>query len=525
MFGGLLSVRLKSAERALKEGRLDDALRMAGEPDIAGQSRGSRLLTSLATALLERARTHYREERFTEALLDLSRAERCGASESEVSALRNQISAVAREVARQEAERKRRIEQARRYVEGGSLAAGRQLLESAVGDDGDLAQLRREIDKRSARAAELLAQAEGFFRQERTADAVEHLQRALQLDAHSESAMCLEAQICRSAVEDARAAFLAGNLRRAEAELAALGQLGRHDDARGEMADWLRCAAEAGAAFRAGRYAEASERIRRVAGMAPGVAWLQQTVAELERVETALRGLRSGPLGDAPAAVSPLEKSPIAETVLLPPPSVAAKAETLLPPALLLLVDGGGSYLLHRGERVTIGRAAAADPADIALVSDLSARHAELFRVEDDYFLLSPNEVEVAGRSARQQLLRDGDRIVLARRAKLTLHLPNRRSPSARIDLSDSTRMAHDVRRVVLFKQTAMIGRGSDCHVTCHSARTNLVLFERGGRLWIRPQRGGGELEVPLGAPVEIEGASFVIQPYPAGPAGAAQRV
>ena len=93
--------------------------------------------------------------------------------------------------------------------------------------------------------------------------------------------------------------------------------------------------------------------------------------------------------------------------------------------------------------------------------------------------LLSSQDVEVGGKRTRHQLLRDGDRVVLARRAKFTLRIPNRKTSSARLDLSDSTRMPNDVRRVIMFKQTAMIGRGANCHVTCNGAARDLVLWNQ----------------------------------------------
>jgi len=526
MFGGLLSVRFKAAERALKEGRLADALRMAGEPDIAGHPRGGRLLADLAKAFMERGRQHYRAERFTEALLDLGHAARCGATEADVAELRAQVTTVAHEVARQDADRRRRLEQARRYVDGGSLAAGRQLLQSAASGDGDWAQIRKDIEARERRAADLVAQAEGLYRQQRLDLAAQHLQRALQLDGHNERAMALEAKLCAQAVSEARVAFEAGHLRRAQSELAALGTLGRHDDAVGEMALSLRCAEDAARAMDAGRYDEARQRVRRLQALTPKTPWVNSAVEDVDRLDAALLALRSSPLGDAPDSAGVHAAPPLGETIMLAPPRPYAPADlAALPAALLLLVDGGGSYLLHRGDRVSIGRAAANEPADIPVFSDLSVRHSDLLRVEDDYFLLGAHEAEVAGRRTRQQLLRDGDRVILARRAKFTLRLPNRRSPSARVDLSDSTKMPHDVRRVVLFKNTAMIGRGADCHITCHAARGSLVLFERGGQLFVRPQgrADAGETPVRLGEPVDVEGASFVIQRWSGGSADASR--
>jgi len=517
MFGGLLSVRIKAAERALRDGRLDDALRMAEEAEIAGHARGGKLRHDLGRALLERARAHYRAERFTEALLDLGKAERCGAAEGEVAELRAQVTVVAREVARQDADRRRRVEQAQRHVAGGSLAAGKQMLQSVAGDV-EVERMRQDIQKREQRVQDLLAQAESLLAQQRVEAAADHLQRAMAIDAHHAAALRLESKICAQAHQEARAAFAGGRLQRARAELAVLGQLGRSDDARADLDELLTCAEDASRALLAGQFDEVRQRLRRLQSLAPEVAWIQEAAEHAARLDSALLALRSGPLADGFRPAAGKGADALGETLPMPraTPAAGAPADSL-PTSLLLLIDGGGSYLVHRGQRLSVGRAATSDPADLPIYSDLSARHAEVMRVEDDYFLLGAHEVEVDGRPARQQLLRDGDRVVLARRAKFTLRMPSRRSPSARIDLSDSTKTPHDVRSVILFKHTAIIGRGSDCHITCHSARCNLVLYERGGRLFVRSQ-GGSEREaaaVVPGRPVEIEGASFSVQPWP----------
>jgi hypothetical protein len=67
-----------------------------------------------------------------------------------------------------------------------------------------------------------------------------------------------------------------------------------------------------------------------------------------------------------------------------------------------------------------------------------------------------------------------------------------------------------------------MIGRGSNCHVNCHTATRDLVLFERGGQMYVRAQGLGGASAVAVepGKPVELEGVSFVVTPWSLGPAG-----
>jgi len=74
------------------------------------------------------------------------------------------------------------------------------------------------------------------------------------------------------------------------------------------------------------------------------------------------------------------------------------------------------------------------------------------------------------------------------------------------------------VRRVVLFDQHATVGSGPNAHIMCRHAGTPLVLFERGGQLWIRQQSDGHvdteAKSLRLGEPVEIGGVSLVVEPW-----------
>lgn len=532
MFRGLLFVRMKAAEQALRDGRLDDAFRMASEVEIAGQARGARLLAKLADAFVVRARDHYRAERFTEALVDLGKADQCGGQESETAELREQVLTVAQEVARQEADRRRRVEQARRCVQGGSIAAGKRLLVSVAGDDAEIEKLQKEMNDREKRSLELITQAASLVKRGRTDEAVDHIERARKLDAGNEEALRLEGQVCDAVAAEARSAFDAGRLKAARSALNRLRSLGRHHNDIAQLTECMDAADQAGAALGAAQFELAQQRVRRLQGLSPKTGWIKQAASQLDRIDAALLSLRGGPLGEL--AHTPLlntgretataKPADLRETVLLPGRAATGGSE-LLPKQLLLLIDGGGSYLLHRGDRANVGRAASEDPADIPLYSDLSVAHADIVRVEEDYFLISPNEVEVAGRRTRHQLLKDGDRMVFARRAKITLHVPNRKSPSAALDLSDSTKMPNDVRRIVLMKDTAMIGRGPGCHIACNSAHQTLVLHERNGELWVRPQGRGGSAvarRVELGETIEMDGVSFAVQTWSVRPSGLA---
>ena len=148
----------------------------------------------------------------------------------------------------------------------------------------------------------------------------------------------------------------------------------------------------------------------------------------------------------------------------------------------------------------------------------VAARDSYIKRVDDDYFLYSAKDVEVAGRLTKQHLLHDGDRVVLGTKAKFTFRLPTRKSSTALLEMSDTTKIPQDVRRVVLFSKHATIGPGASAHIRCQHAGLPIILFEREGSLWVRMKSNGHvdaqAQQLVVGKPMEIGGASFVLQPW-----------
>ncbi len=524
MLSRLLTVRLKAAENALKAGRYDEAFRLATEPDLREHRRGAAILQKLTDKFIERARAHFQADRFSEALLDLTKAEAGGVRKTEVAELREQVRVVADEEVRQKNSRHLQLEAARRRIERGSLAAGQRLLDDVAPGDAQAEALKRRAELSEEEAGEKLDQVERLLAAGQLRDAVDRFVRAKKLDPQSLRVAELEAKIGRTVLKRVRDSVDGGRLNAAGEELASLGEVARNLSERRETAEILEQAQRSAGALGQNRFDDLRHEIARLAHLLPGTKWVSQAADQLRRLDELLLSLRAGPLGQAagPGAVVAGSPAPAAlaspawmdETVALD----RAPAAAPLPERLLLLVDGGGSYLLHRGERVSVGRAAASRPADVPIFSDLSERHADIARVDDDYFLFASREVEVAGRPARHQLLQDGQRVVLARRAKFTFRLPSRQSSSAVLEMSESTRLPNDVRRVVLFKRMAMMGFDRTAHISCGAADRGLLLFERAARLWVRPlAHGGVDTEarpVTIGQPVEMCGVSFVIEPW-----------
>ena len=532
MLGRLFTTRLKAAENALRQGRLNEAYRIATTPDIREHRRGTALLKKLAERFVERAREHFAADRFAEALRDLDRAETGGVLIDRIRELRDQINTVANEAARQEQSRRDRLADARRRIADGSLQGGRRVLDAASEGDAAAVRMKRDIEMRDHEASEVFDQVRRLIRDGQWITAVERFAKGRALDPQDPACARLEAELCTRILKNTRQSIKDGRVRRAADELACLGELGQGLPARREVEEMLRLVKQAGESLRSGDCDGARQSVMRLQHLAPEIGWVSKAVKHLGAIDGLVTSLRAGPLGafeDAPPPAAAPRKAAavraanLAETVAVP----AAPRAGDLPDRLLLLVDGGGSYLLLRKDRVCIGRAATSNPADIPIFADLADRHADIARVEDGYFLFSRQEAGVEGRRAGQRLLQSGDRVVLGRKAKFTFRLPNRKSPSATIDLSDTSKLPNDVRRVVLFNQNAMIGYGKGFHIQCQMARNPLVLFERSGRLWVR--RAGRERAAPEAAPieigktVEIDGVSMVAKPWSVRPGGSSR--
>jgi hypothetical protein len=530
MFSGLFNSRLKAAEKALSEGRWDEAFRLAVQPDLRKNKRGGAVLASLAEKFLERARKAYREDRFAEALMDLDRAEAGGILQEQIAELRQYVQTVATETARHEDSRRDRIQAAVKRIEDGSLDAGRQILAKAV-DDPVAREVHRKVVERAAEVATIIEQASRLLGGGQLAQAADRVRKGKSIDAHHPELARIETTLCERILGEARTALGEGKLARAADELNCLGDLGAKLPTRKELTDLLSIAREAGSHLTAHDYSEARRAMMTLAARLGETPWIKITLEHLRVLTENYATVSAGPLGDRmdrqhgrglpPARIDDRTTRPssLDDTVGLP--SIRRGGECALPDRVLLLVDGGGSYLILRGNAASLGRVAAEHPADIPVYSDVAERHANIQRVDDDYFVFGTKEIEVGGRPVQHQLLRDGDRVVLGKKAKFNFRVPSRKSPSAVLELSDTTKMPNDVRRVVLFHQSATLGQGSTAHILCRHAALPLVLFERGGGLWIRQQNDGhadgAAKAVRLGESIEIGGVSLTLQAWKTG--------
>jgi len=335
------------------------------------------------------------------------------------------------------------------------------------------------------------------------------------------------------AVERARGHFESGRLDRARLDLEAVAGIESRQSDRIEMEHAIRHATDAARALAAHDYDAAAVSLGRLAKVFNRAAWVEEARERLERIDDDVEFLMAGPLGLLNQGVSsPARSAPVYDTVAAPrapaaPPVARAvspaapigqpapAAETPgVPRRMLLRIDGVGSLLLVRGDRGSIGRAGPGASADVALVSDLSERQAEIVRAGEDYFVVSQSGVELAGSNTDHALLQDGDRIRLGKRIRLRFRRPSLKSSAATLDLGDGVRLENDCRRVVLWSGPVIIGGTKECHVTAAHGAGEFVLLERGGKVYLKPMGPQGQsIAVEPGRPVVMGDLRFTVSP------------
>jgi hypothetical protein len=516
MFARWLFVRLNAAEKALRQGRIDDAYAAATQPELCQQSRGQRLLDELVKPLVARARLHRQAGRWTDALADLDRLVAAGRAGPEVQTLRQQIVEEMRARAGEAAGRQEACDRAAEHVRAGRLETGRLDL-GQVDDPARRQELAAELDARVQRASQLLQQAGGALEGGDVLAAARFWQEAGQRHGRTQATDEFAARLavgCREAIDRWVDQGRIDCLTAARTALAALTPI---VPTLVESERLVELCQRAVSQFSKDEYAGLRETLLRLKAARSEAAWVKTALAAVAGIAEGREALLASPLGlFASVTQPPIQRDVPAARIQ--GPAEAGDAIRLERP-LLILVDGGGSGLLVRRDLVRIGRGGGANAVDVPIPGDIQSHHADIIRRGEDYFLTAYGPAQVNGRRVEHTLLRDGDRIVLGTSVKMAFCKPSVKSESAVLRLSHRSRLAQDVSDVVLFRETCLIGPTASCHLRMHEGHGQAVLFERGGGLHARQTAGQHWQSAALqavrsGKTLELGDVRLTVKPY-----------
>ena len=533
MFGRWLHSRLKAAENALRQGRVDDVCAALHERDLREHPRGEKLLDALVKPLLARARLHRQAGRFREALADLDQLATLDRATPDVQTLRQSVLVEMQADARETAAQRDVIEGAADHLQAGHLETGR-LQVNRIDDTQQREHLAEELDQRVERSHQLLEQAAEALQRDDVLAAIRVWHEARKRHGRTRDLDQFAARLaaaCRAAVNRWH---IAGRVEHLLAARPAVAVLLDADPTLTDCERLITLCDRAVAQLSGTDYAGLRQTLLRLKAAGTSVAWVNTALDALGKIADGHETLMATPLGlfasDAGRTTRAAQTHPVG-AASAPDLAATLDAQALDPDALgfhqtlLMLVDGGGSSLILRSDRVRLGRAGSSATLDVPIPADIESHHADIERRGEDYFLTALGPVQVNRRPIRHTLLRDGDRIVLGGSAKLTFHKPSTKSQSAVLRLSHRCRLSQDVSNVILFCDTCLVGPGGTAHVPTHDDGGQAVLFERVGRLCARQTAGAGHLVAPVqgvvaGQTYDFGGLRLTVKPYLTGNAG-----
>jgi tetratricopeptide (TPR) repeat protein len=529
----VLILRIRQAECALADGRLDEAYEIALAEDVRRHHHGQRLLGRLARAIVQRGQENLAAGRFQPALLDCNKADKLAGNLAEVSQLR---AAVCQAIVKEQQERQQdalRLAQARQHIHDGWLSVGQRILAEAPAEDGAAELVRQELAAARLKTEDAAAKAEEALRQGDIEEAIRLVQGArIDQSKNGRTGEVLR-QIRGRAVERVRADIEQGRLDRAQLLMQRLGPLGKDSTEVTELRDALMWCGQAAQYVVDAEPAAALPLLRKVKAVCPSARWLDAAIADIKRAAEAYEELDAGPLGlslaqsvrnPAPAGAAGdgqvvwREKSEqVMRTDQQIPGEVGGPGD--LPTRFVLQVDGVSSFVVFREARITVGPISSSARPMLALIADPNLPAVMLERVEGDYFVRSATPIDVNGQSATEKLLADGDHIALSPRCRIKFHLPNPASATAVLTVSGARMSRPDIRQVILMDRDILVGPYLNNHIRTNQVKEPVTLFAQNGRLLCRAKESilvdGCTFDPSVGLavdkPVQIGGLSMVV--------------
>ncbi len=496
----MLDFRLKRAQVALADGRLDEAFELFRDSSLQEQRAGQKLLTKLSVAFIRRGQGHLTSQRLAPALDDCLRAEKLAGNLPEIVELRSMIASQIETERAGSRQRSEQLAKAQEQMQNGWLSAGRKIL--AESEDQQAQNMLKNADMlelQNDSAAGRIKQALKTGQIELAARIYQNSSLCGNMSPESADILSL---IQRQAQKKLQDCLAEGRLHAAASFLA---QINGHV-AQSEMIQPLQKVVEychkAVGQINAGAFSEAEINLRRAQTLLPKAKWLTEAIGQVKSTADTQRHLQAGPLG----IFEQIDLSESPEIVPAPVKTARPAPEFLKTPEIdrhnamgtkmrfILQMDGIGAYYVFGSDRVTMGPVSSTTRSDIELVTAPDVVPKQIERVEGDYFIGQTGGITSHG---SRQLLSDGDRVELSPRCRFKFTQSNPASSTACLIPSSARFPRADITGVILMGREILIGPERNNHIQSGQLPEAMVLFLQDGQIRCRTQQ-----------PVIVEGRS-----------------
>lgn len=508
----MLILRIRQAECALADGRLDEAFEIAQADEICRHRQGQKLVGRLARAILHRGQENLAANRYQPALADCNKAEKLAGSLPEIVQLRAAVCDAIVKGQQAQQQEALRVAQAKQQIDNGWLSVGGRILDEAPAGDGRADFVRQELAAARLQVEDAVSKAEQAMKNGDIEEAISIARGTSVGQSRNGRAGELLRQIRCQAIQRIRADLEQGRIDRAHSLLQRLTPLAKDGTDVVELSEEIAWCRQAAQHVTAGRPATALPLLRKLKTVCPSARWLDSAISDVKRAAEAYEELDAGPLGltaaDPVRHMGPVGGGPdVGATpqesrdqgmAMREPVMPQAGGDESMPAKFVLQIDGVGSFVVFRDARITVGPISSSVRPMLALIADPNMPVVMLERVEGDYFIRSQTPIDVNGQSVTEKLLADGDRIALSSRCRIRFGLPNPASTTAVLTVSGARLSRPDVRQLILMDRDILVGPYANNHIRTEQMKDPAALFVQNGRLLCRTKDD-----------ILVDGASF----------------
>ncbi len=518
----MLFLRLKQAQHALADDRLDQAYELCRYDDVKTHRQGQQLIGHLTEAYVKRARQHIENDRPDLAIIDCNKAQNLAGNLETIGSLRKQII--------DEQQSKKRID----YIENQSLNIAKQHIQHGHLSIGE--QLLEDIEPNQAQTALLEAKAKRMNLQQ----CIAKIQHALKQDEYLEAIELTVNQDLHRFSNEQVSAILQDVRRIAEQKIEEMFNLGQIDRAQrliGHVKPLMHLSIELqglgqaiiqcqkiSSLIKKSQPRKALGYLTQLQGQYPKAKWLKEAIDQTRITAENTEKLLAGPMGlinqtddfDSIMDLMPNSPEPQKSDVL----SLENSQPEWLPDHFLLQVDGVGAYLVVGNPRFIAGPVSHSNRPDIGFIMPPNHPIASFQRLDEDYMLESESAIKINDQSLDRKLLIDGDRIELSNKCRFRFHKTNPASQTAMLSLTSAKLPIPDVRHIILMDKDIIIGPHASSHIQTDLIQENLVFFLKNGQLTVRTKQaivvGNHEIQAEEGlkmnCPIRIGTLTVVLK-------------
>jgi predicted transcriptional regulator len=494
----VLILRLKQAETAVADGRLDEAFDIVQSEQIRQHRRGQKLISRLARAFVKRGQENLEAERVQLALIDCNKSEKLTGNTNDVARLRSAICSEMEQRRLRNQHRSYKVTEARRQIQDGWISVGEQILDEADENDGQMGMVMQQANVARLQLNEAIAKAERALRRNDLDSAIDIFLQTGVTNSKNDRVTELVSKIRSLAIRQIRDNFDSGRIDRARSLWQKVSPIANGTSEISELGTALSQCRKAAEYVAVGRPREAVVLLRTVKVICPSAKWLCAVTEQTQKAAGLLDELAASPLGLDISSDTPDEKGTGGEKINKAPDGDSAKSRALrhriretgtdssLPSEFVMQMDGIGSFLVLRDSSITIGPISSSARPTVGLMADPNIPVATIERVQDDYFIRSSSPIRVNDITTNNKLLVDGDRIVLSPRCRMKFHIPNPASTTAVLTLSGARLGRADIRQIILMDRDILIGPAAGNHILAEFLEKTIAIYTQHNRLLCR---------------------------------------